>query len=159
MANYTITKDFGTGKANTQAKAELINVITDALIAYYGKDNVAMVRTGTSTQTNEIGVRIGTLTDIDGFEYDFCATVNPTVKGYKEKVTKRYTVPAFDFDEAAERYEDYIAEQELKAIERSLKKSTSKKSAKDAEKAEREKEVKEAIQKVKEKNKEKESKN
>ena len=59
-----------------------------------------MVRTGTSTQTNEIGVRIGTLTDIDGFEYDFCATINPTIKGHKEKVTKRYTVAPFDFEMA-----------------------------------------------------------
>lgn len=26
---------------------------------------------------------------------DFCATVNPTIKGFKERVTKRYTVEAF----------------------------------------------------------------
>ena len=123
MANYTITKDFGTGKANTQAKAELVEIITKALAEYYGEDNVAMVRTGTSTQTNEIGVRIGTLTDIDGFEYDFCATINPTIKGHKEKVTKRYTVAPFDFEMAKQTYIDHIEDKERTARENAEKKA------------------------------------
>ena len=123
MANYTITKDFGTGKANTQAKAELVEIITKALAEYYGEDNVAMIRTGTSTQTNEIGVRIGTLTDIDGFEYDFCATINPTIKGHKEKVTKRYTVAPFDFEMAKQTYIDHIEDKERTARENAEKKA------------------------------------
>ena len=123
MANYTITKDFGTGKANTQAKAELVEIITKALAEHYGEDNVAMVRTGTSTQTNEIGVRIGTLTDIDGFEYDFCATINPTIKGHKEKVTKRYTVAPFDFEMARQTYIDHMEDKERTARENAEKKA------------------------------------
>ena len=123
MANYTITKDFGTGKANTQAKAELVEIITKALAEHYGEDNVAMVRIGTSTQTNEIGVRIGTLTDIDGFEYDFCATINPTIKGHKEKVTKRYTVAPFDFEMAKQAYIDHIEDKERTARENAEKKA------------------------------------
>ena len=123
MANYTITKDFGTGKANTQAKAELTEVIMNALVEHYGTENVAMVRTGTSTQTNEIGIRIGTLTDIDGFEYDFCATVNPTIKGYKEKITKRYTVAPFEFETAKQAYIDYVAEKEQTARESAERKA------------------------------------
>ena len=123
MANYTITKDFGTGKANTQAKAELVEIITKALAEHYGEDNVAMVRTGTSTQTNEIGVRIGTLTDIDGFEYDFCATINPTIKGHKEKVTKHYTVAPFDFEMAKQTYIDHIEDKERTARENAEKKA------------------------------------
>ena len=123
MANYTITKDFGTGKANTQAKAELVEIITKALAEHYGEDNVAMVRTGTSTQTNEIGIRIGTLTDIYGFEYDFCATVNPTIKGHKEKVTKRYTVAPFDFETAKQAYIDHIEDKERTARENAEKKA------------------------------------
>lgn len=158
MNTFTVTKDFGITKVSAKAKADVNGIIMDALVAAYGQENVKMVRMGSSTETNAIGVRVGELVE-NGFSYDLCLTVDSTVKSHKEKITKRYTVPAFDFDEAAERYEDYIAEQELKAIERSLKKSTSKKSVKDAEKAEREKEVKEAIQKVKEKNKEQESKN
>ena len=104
--NVTITKDFGTGKANAQAKANLTELIMNALIAEFGEENVAMVRTGGTSQVNEIGVRIGTITDADGFTYDFCATINPTIKGFKERVTKRYTVEAFDFDSARQAYID-----------------------------------------------------
>lgn len=106
MMNVTITKDFGTGKANAQAKAMLTEIITKALVEAFGEENVAMVRTGGTSQVNEIGVRMGTITDADGFSYDFCATVNPTIKGFKERVTKRYTVEAFDFDSARQAYID-----------------------------------------------------
>ena len=119
MKNIVITKDFGTGKANAQAKAELTEIIINALAQVFGEDNVAMVRTGGSTQVNEIGVKIGTITDIDGYEYDFCATINPTIKGFKEKVTKRYTVEAFDFETVKQSYIDDVAaktaEKEAKA--------------------------------------------
>ena len=119
MKNIVITKDFGTGKANAQAKVELTEIIINALAQVFGDENVAMVRTGGSTQVNEIGVKIGTITDIDGYEYDFCATINPTIKGFKEKVTKRYTVEAFDFETAKQSYIDdvtaKIAEKEAKA--------------------------------------------
>lgn len=119
MKNVVITKDFGTGKANVQAKAELTEIIMNALAQVFGDENVAMVRTGGSTQVNEIGVKIGTITDIDGYEYDFCATINPTIKGFKEKVTKRYTVEAFDFETVKQSYIDDVAaktaEKEAKA--------------------------------------------
>ena len=108
MKNVVITKDFGTGKANVQAKAELTELIMNALVAEFGEENVAMIRTGGTSQVNEIGVRIGTITDADGFSYDFCATVNPTIKGFKERVTKRYTVEAFDFETAKQAYVDDV---------------------------------------------------
>ena len=134
MMNVTITKDFGTGKANAQAKATLTEIITKALVEAFGKDNVAMVRTGGTSQVNEIGVRMGTITDADGFSYDFCATVNPTIKGFKERVTKRYTVEAFDFDSARQAYiDDTTAKAEEKKAKAEAK---AKKIAKD--KAERE---------------------
>ena len=125
MMNVTITKDFGTGKANAQAKANLTELIMNALIAEFGEENVAMVRTGGTSQVNEIGVRIGTITDADGFTYDFCATINPTIKGFKERVTKRYTVEAFDFDSARQAYIDDVTaktqEKEAKAKARAEK--------------------------------------
>ena len=134
MMNVTITKDFGTGKANAQAKAMLTEIITKALVEAFGEENVAMVRTGGTSQVNEIGVRMGTITDADGFSYDFCATVNPTIKGFKERVTKRYTVEAFDFDSARQAYIDDTA---VKAEEKKAKaEAKAKKIAKD--KAERE---------------------
>lgn len=125
MMNVTITKDFGTGKANAQAKANLTELIMNALIAEFGEENVAMVRTGGTSQVNEIGVRIGTITDADGFTYDFCATINPTIKGFKERVTKHYTVEAFDFDSARQAYVDDVTakaqEKEAKAKARAEK--------------------------------------
>ena len=144
MKNIVITKDFGTGKANAQAKAELIEIIVNALIAEFGEENVAMVRTGGTSQVNEIGVRIGTITDADGFTYDFCATINPTIKGFKERVTKRYTVEAFDFETAKQAYVDDVTaktqEKEAKAkvkaekIERDKKAREEKKLANTKEK-------------------------
>lgn len=143
MMNVTITKDFGTGKANAQAKAMLIEIITKALVEAFGEENVAMVRTGGTSQVNEIGVRIGTITDTDGFTYDFCATINPTIKGFKERVTKRYTVEAFDFETAKQAYVDDVTaktqEKEAKAkakaekIERDKKAREEKKLAKEKE--------------------------
>ena len=134
MMNVTITKDFGTGKANAQAKAMLTEIITKALVEAFGEENVAMVRTGGTSQVNEIGVRMGTITDADGFSYDFCATVNPTIKGFKDRVTKRYTVEAFDFDSARQAYiDDTTAKAEEKKAKAEAK---AKKIAKD--KAERE---------------------
>ena len=133
MMNVKITKDFGTGKANAQAKAMLTEIITKALVEAFGEENVAMVRTGGTSQVNEIGVRMGTITDADGFSYDFCATVNPTIKGFKERVTKRYTVEAFDFDSARQAYiDDTTAKVEEKKAKAEAK---AKKTAKD--KAER----------------------
>ena len=134
MMNVTITKDFGTGKANAQAKAVLTEIITKALVEVFGEENVAMIRTGGTSQVNEIGVRMGTITDADGFSYDFCATVNPTIKGFKERVTKRYTVEAFDFDSVRQAYiDDTTAKEEEKEAKAEAK---AKKTAKD--KAERE---------------------
>ena len=143
MMNVTITKDFGTGKANAQAKAMLTEIITNALVEAFGEENVAMVRTGGTSQVNEIGVRMGTITDADGFSYDFCATVNPTIKGFKERVTKRYTVEAFDFETAKQAYVDDVTaktkEKEAKAkakaekIERDKKAREEKKLAKEKE--------------------------
>lgn len=134
MKNVVITKDFGTGKANAQAKAELTEIIMNALIAELGEENVAMVRTGGTSQVNEIGVRIGTITDADGFTYDFCATINPTIKGFKERITKRYTVEAFDFETAKQAYiEDVNAKAQEKEAKTKVK----------AEKIERDKKARE----------------
>ena len=142
--NVTITKDFGTGKANAQAKAKLTELIMNALITEFGEENVAMVRTGGTSQVNEIGVRIGTITDTDGFTYDFCATINPTIKGFKERVTKRYTVEAFDFETAKQAYVDDVTaktqEKEAKAKAKAEKIERDKK-AREEKKLEKEKET------------------
>ena len=148
MNTFTVTKDFGITKISTKAKADVNGIIMDALVNAYGQENVKMVRMGSSTETNAIGVRVGELIE-DGFSYELCLTVESTVKSHKDKVTKRYTVEAFDFDGAAAKYEKYIDEKIERERDKAEKKT--KDIAKRNEKAQREKEVKEAIQKVKEK--------
>ena len=148
MNTFTVTKDFGITKVSTKVKADVNQIIMNALAEAYGEDNVKMVRVGSSTETNSIGVRVGELID-GGFSYELCLTVDSTVKSHKDKVTKRYTVEAFDFDSAVERYNNHIEEKAQAERERAEKKA--KDIAKRNEKAQREKEVKKAIQKVKEK--------
>ena len=148
MNTFTVTKDFGITKVSAKAKADVNGIIMDALVNAYGQENVKMVRMGSSTETNAIGVRVGELIE-DGFSYELCLTVESTVKSHKDKVTKRYTVEAFDFDSAAEKYEKYVDEKIERERDKAEKKT--KDIAKRNEKAQREKEVKEAIQKVKEK--------
>ena len=148
MNTFTVTKDFGITKVSAKAKADVNRIIMNALAEAYGEDNVKMVRVGSSTETNSIGVRVGELIDC-GFSYELCLTVDSTVKSHKDKVTKRYTVEAFDFDSAVERYNNHIEEKAQAEREKVEKKA--KDIAKRNEKAQREKEVKEALQKVKEK--------
>lgn len=148
MNTFTVTKDFGITKISAKAKADVNQIIMNALAEAYGEDNVKMVRVGSSTETNSIGVRIGELIE-DGFSYELCLTVDSTVKSHKDKVTKRYTVEAFDFDSAVAKYEKYVDEKIERERDKAEKKT--KDIAKRNEKAQREKEVKEAIQKVKEK--------
>ena len=148
MNTFTVTKDFGITKVSAKAKADVNGIIMDALVAAYGQENVKMVRMGSSTETNAIGVRVGELIE-DGFSYELCLTVESTVKSHKDKVTKRYTVEAFDFDSAVAKYEKYVDEKIERERDKAEKKT--KDIAKRNEKTQREKEVKEAIQKVKEK--------
>lgn len=122
MDKFTITKDNGIGKISTQVKEEMISKIMNFLKEEYGDSNVAMVRTGTSSEVNEIGIKVGELVE-DGFEYDMCMTVNATVKSHKDKYTKRYVVPAFDFEFARENYENYVKEKKEKEIEKETKKA------------------------------------
>ena len=121
MADFKITKDMGITKINATAKAEVNTIVTNALVAAFGEDNVAMVRTGGSSAVNVLAVRVGILTDADGYERDLCVTVDATVKSYKEKVTKKYTVEAFDFDAAKDRYDEYLTDKAAEQVEKAEK--------------------------------------
>ena len=126
MADFKITKDMGITKINATAKAEVNTIVTNALVAAFGEDNVAMVRTGGGSAVNVLAVRVGTLTDADGYERDLCVTVDATVKSYKEKVTKKYTVEAFDFDAAKDRYDEYLTDKAAEQVEQAAKKAVAK---------------------------------
>lgn len=133
--NVTITKEFGIGKAQAMAKARMIEVITNALKAEFGDEWVRMVRTGGfSAKVNEIGVRMGTLTE-DGFEYDFVCTINPIIKGHKDRKVGRNLVEGTVFDAIVEEYEKWSAENEEKArikAENKAKKIAADKKAREA---------------------------
>ena len=155
MTNYTITNDNGITKISASAKSEVNEVITKALADAFGSENVAMVRTSGSSPVNCLAIRVGTLTDESGFEHDLCVTVDTTVKSYKDRVTKRYTIEAFDFETAIACYENYLAEKATKKIETDAKKAERKakgnktKSEKQAEIAARAKELDEVAKRVK----------
>ena len=155
MTNYTITNDNGITKISASAKSEVNEVITKALADAFGSENVAMVRTSGSSPVNCLAIRVGTLTDESGFEHDLCVTVDTTVKSYKDRVTKRYTIEAFDFETAIACYENYLAEKATKKAETDAKKAERKakgnktKSEKQAEIAARAKELDEVAKRVK----------
>ena len=159
MTNYTITKENGITKISASAKSEVSTIVTEALITVYGAENVAIVRTGGSSPSNVLAVRVGTLTDESGFDHDLCVTLDATVKSYKEKVTKRYTVEAFDFDACREAYEDYLTDKATKKAEAEAKKAECKakgsksRAEKDAEKAKKSAELDEASARVEAKRK------
>ena len=108
-----------------------------------------MVRYG-STPKNELAFIVGSIED-DGFEYDVVATVNPTVKDWKEKKTKSRTTDAFDFEQYKADYDNYLTEKATKQAESKARRNV--KSEKEQEKAERKAELEQAIQRADEKSK------
>ena len=133
MANYTITKDMTATKVKNNVKIDLFNEFEIFLKEKYGDENVAMVRYG-STPKNELAFIVGSV-DEEGFEYDVVATINPTVKDWKEKKTKSRTTEAFDFEQYKEDYDNYLTEKATKQAESKAKKGINK------SKAEKEKEL------------------
>lgn len=121
MKNIEITKDYTVTKAKADAKTDIMSVIFSAVTDIYGEDNVAMVRTGGTSKTNEIGVVIGTAS-VDGEDVPVCVTINASAKDFIERKTKSKTFAAFDFAAAKEEYEDYIQEKADKDAEKAAAK-------------------------------------
>lgn len=112
--NVTITKDYSTGKAQADAKAKMTEIIINAMVAEFGEDSVAMVRTGTSSQVNEIGVLMGDITD-EGVTYDFVCTINPVIKGHKDRKIGRNWVEGTIFADIVKAYQNWVADNKAKA--------------------------------------------
>lgn len=149
MEKFVITKDNGITAIQTAIKNEMTETVISALEEKYGKENVAIGRYGSSSKVNGIIVRVGTIQDEAGFEYDLCVTNESTVKSYKEKKTKRYTIEPFDFEGAKQEYEDYLTDKATKAAEAKARKANSPKSKKEAEKAQRKAETEAAAERAK----------
>lgn len=122
MMEFKITNTMTNAKIKAQVKAEVTEVIMNALKAAYGDDYVKMVRTGSATsKTNEIGAVVGTA-DKNGVVNDICITVGATVKEFETRNTAKKTYVAFDFEAAANEYNEYLEAQSAKAAERAAKK-------------------------------------
>lgn len=136
LREVTLTKAYGIGKANTDLKTEVAEVIRKALATYYGE--AFMVRTGTtSSEVNEIACVCQTIIK-DGTPFDHCITVNPVVKAIEPKIVKGKVTEPFDIFAARENYEHWAKEKEEKAKEKAEKKA--KKIAEDKAKREKAKE-------------------
>ena len=125
MANYTITKENKVTAITNSVKARLQEIVMQAIQQAVDSgefDGIAMARTEGSSPKDIMAVKAGTITE-EGFDYDFCFGIDITAKSYKEKVTKRYTTPAFDYDEAVERYNANKEAKEAEAREKAEKKA------------------------------------
>lgn len=122
MKNFEITKDYTATKAKTDAKAEVISLLFSAMTDIFGEDNVAMVRTGGASKTNEIGVVVGQA-EVDGTTAPVVVTVTASAKDFTERVTKSKTFAPFDFASAKEAYDYYIASKEEKDAEKAAAKA------------------------------------
>lgn len=131
VKNYSEMKNATAIKA--QVRADVMEVITKALIEAYGEESVKKVG------SNEYAVIAGIVNDKDGFPQDVCATVKPTVKEWETRKTTKKTFEKYDIVSEAEAYEIGVAEKE----EEKAKKAKAK-----AEKIERDKAAREVKKKA-----------
>ena len=124
MMKFTESKDYSSTKIKADAKAWTTEKIADALIELLGKENVGMVRLGTSSsKKNEIGAVIGTVLTADG-EVPVAVTINVSAKPYTDSpASAKRPYKAFDFVEARNEYEAYVDDKLAKEAERKAAKA------------------------------------
>ena len=123
MADFTISKDTSVKNVKDAVKAEVMQVIVDALVAAYGEENVGYVRTGSGeSKKTELAVRAKTV-DLGEFEAPVCVTVNGAAKDFTDRKTDKKTFNAFDYEAARLAYENYLEEKAAKAADAAEKKA------------------------------------
>lgn len=132
-----ITKENTVTKVKADKKAEVTEKIMAFLIGEYGEDAVAMIRTGNTSKTNEIGFIVDTA-EVEGETNPIVVTLNPTVKEFANRKTDKKQYVAFDFADAKAEYETYVADKATKDAEKAKAKAekVAKDEAKRKEKAE-----------------------
>ena len=132
-----ITKENTVTKVKADKKAEVTEKIMAFLIGEYGEDAVAMIRTGNTSKTNEIGFIVDTAV-VEGETNPIVVTRNPTGKELAERKTDKKQYVAFDFAGAKAEYETYVADKATKDAEKAKAKAekVAKDEAKRKEKAE-----------------------
>ena len=132
-----ITKENTVTKVKADKKAEVTEKIMAFLTSEYGEDSVAMIRTGNTSKTNEIGFIVDTA-EVEGETNPIVVTLNPTVKEFANRKTDKKQYVAFDFASAKAEYETYVADKATKDAEKAKAKAekVAKDEAKRKEKAE-----------------------
>lgn len=124
MMNYKLTIEMTNTKIKTNVKSQIIEMLTEFFKEKFGDDNVAIVRTGTEkSATNELGIIVGTA-DKNGEVNDIVVTINPVVKEFEAKTTAKKVYTPFNFEDAINKYNDYLDEQAAKEAERKAKKNS-----------------------------------
>ena len=117
----TITKDYTVTKAKNDAKANVLDVIFNALSEHF--ESVAWVRTETGEKNgkNFIGV-IANEIEVDGNTVPLVVGVEASAKDPVDRVTRTKTYEAFDFIAAQALYENKkIADAEKAAAKEAAK--------------------------------------
>lgn len=123
MNTYKITAGNTSTKIKAQIKSEMTALLIEFLTEKFGEENVKMLRTGNGdSKTNEIGIRYG-IADKNGETTDITVKLNPAVAEFETRSTTKKSYVAFDFDAAADAYDDYLEEKAKKEAERKAKKN------------------------------------
>lgn len=115
---FTVSKENSVSNIKAEVKTKLIAEFVEYLTEKYGEDSVGMVRTGSTSKTNEIGFIIDEVTGEDGSINPLVATINPTVKEFANRKTDKRVYTAFDFAAARNAYDAYIDEKSAKMAEK-----------------------------------------
>ena len=117
-----ITKENTVTKVKADKKAEVTEKIMAVLIGEYGENSVAMIRTGNTSKTNEIGFIVDTA-EVEGETNPIVVTLNPTVKEFANRKTDKKQYVAFNFAGAKAEYETYVTEKATKDAEKAKAKA------------------------------------
>lgn len=122
--NYKLDNNTSVTKIKATAKADMVNLLIEALIEKFGEDAVGMVRTisPAGTGTNEIGVVVGNV-DKNGESLPLVLTINATVKEFENRSTAKKTYNAYDFASARQCYDNYISDKADKDADKAKKKT------------------------------------
>lgn len=122
--NYKLDNNTSVTKIKATAKADMVNLLIEALVEKFGEDAVGMVRTisPAGTGTNEIGVVVGNV-DKNGESLPLVLTINATVKEFENRSTAKKTYNAYDFAFARKCYDHYISDKADKDADKAKKKT------------------------------------
>ena len=125
MMNYSITNEMTNAKIKTAAKADITKLLIEFFAEKCGEENVGMIRCGGASKSNEIGIRIGSVSSPQETN-DLIITLNPTVKEFENRKTAKKTYIPFDFNAARNEYDEYIAEKATATKKEPTKKTSTK---------------------------------